>query len=162
MSFGIYKPIIYIVRLLIENKFDYMLFGSSVLKLRGLTKKANDIDIMVDQRQFQEIKNLLWKDKQIRSKRLIKDMNEISFKLFGYDVEIFGVSEKNEFRLLGKMSYPFFTGKKNKDVVVKHGEIIKIIPLKDQLLGYKYMYSKDHKEKRLVRIKEIENVFGRK
>ncbi len=151
------KALFFIIDLFNKEKITYFVFGSLSLKIRGLRKIANDIDIFIFYKDLRKIDNVLSKIKEVtfNSKDYKSDTGgRFDFQLFGTEIDIMAfkkgsydklaLSVLEDYRLRETIIY-----KKNKVIVVKLGMLLKM---------YRYIYLLRGNKKYLKKIRFLEKL----
>jgi hypothetical protein len=139
--------IIEILEIINKENIDYFISGGTSLYLRKIIDNTKDIDIMVKKEDKNKIKTLFKNELLFTEKK-----NSITFYKNGFEIEftLITIDDLTSFNVLKNKTY---------DVIKKNKYEIKIVPLKELLSMYRYIYLKLGKEKHLERIKLLEKII---
>jgi hypothetical protein len=142
------QTILKITKKLEENNIDYFLTGGTSLFIRNIIKNTKDIDISIKDEDFKKTK-LLFKDEI-----LFKfNKTRITFYKNNFEIELL-LSNKEKDSIADEI----FKNNRFETIKIKK-QNINLIPLKDLLSMYRFVYLRDGKEKHLERIKIIEKLL---
>ncbi|MEI8364218.1 MAG: hypothetical protein WCF78_02075 [archaeon] len=151
------KALFFIIDILHKEKINYFVFGSSSLKIRGLTKIVKDIDIVISYKDLKKLDKAISKYKNITFNT--KDHNYrigglLNFNVFGTEIEVMAFKSNSE----DKLALSVLKDPKLRETVVYKKKKVILVKLGILLKMYRYIYLLRGERKHLKRIELLEKL----
>lgn len=140
-----------VVKELNRNKIDYFATGGAVLYLRGIVKETQDVDLFVNFKDLNKLKEI-YTGYVIPSENKVK--NYLNLRIDGREVEFIGVNSTWD-----KQSYVQLKNK-DYDIITVNKIKVNVSTLQNLITCYEFAYKAFKKEKHLKRIELIKNYLN--